>query len=185
MEFLELLKTLIGIFIGAAGAGVPLYLQLGKFRQELKEQRLKLETQEADHKQQLEQERKEHEQKLREGDIGLKDKESKSAQKDKINTEAEWKRIIEFRDAELVRLRERDDQQERQITSLWEKHIQCEKTEAAQSQKIIAQNEKIASNEGRIRNLEQRIDDLLKALIAHKLPAPPTEPDNAAHEGRT
>lgn len=154
MEFLDFLKYFISILVGAASAGVPLYLQLAKFKQELREQ-----------KQKLEEQQKEHDQKLKEGDISLKDKEAKVVQKDKINTEAEWKRIIEFRDAELVRLRERDDQQERQINTLWEKHIACEKTEAAQAERIKAQNEKIEANQARITTMETRLDELLKALI--------------------
>lgn len=150
MEFLEFLKVFLGIVIGAASAGIPLWIKIKRVQQQLQG-----------------------------GDIKLHEQAAKAANKDKINTEAEWKRIIEFRDAELVRLRERDDQQERQITELWNKNIECQRSEAAQGAKIEAQNDKIRSNEERIRHLETRMDELLKVLIVKA-----KENDNAAHERR-
>lgn len=122
MEWLDVIKYTISIVIGAASSGIPMWFQMRKLGQ-----------------------------KLREGD-------NKITNKERINAEAEWKRIIEFRDAELVHLRERDDQQERQLNDLWEKHIQCQRSEAAQGERIKA-------NEERIKSLEERVLELLKLAV--------------------
>lgn len=92
----------------------------------------------------------------------LKTEDNKITQREKINAEAEWKRIIEFRDAELVRLRERDDQQEKQIDDLWEKHVQCQRSEAAQAERIKA-------NEERIKSLEDKLSLFMTSALAPKI----------------
>lgn len=143
MEFLEFLKTLSTILLGAAASGIPLWFKVRSLNQKIKS----------------------GDQEIESGDIKIQQQRTKAVQQDKINSEAEWKRIIEFRDAELVRLRERDDQQERQITTLWEKHVACERNEAAQGEKIIAQDEKIKASEERIKSLENRLDEMLKNMI--------------------
>lgn len=143
---LDFVKQVITLLLGAVATGIPLWFRIKRLEQKLKE----------------------GDQALKSGDIKLRVEETRAVHKDKINTEAEWKRIIEFRDAELVRLRERDDQQERQITVLWDKHVECQRSEAAQAEKIKAQNDKITSNEERIKTMETRLDELLKALITQK-----------------
>lgn len=95
---------------------------------------------------------------IRKMNLKFKADENKLTSKERINAEGEWKRIIEFRDAELVRLRERDDQQERQLNDLWDKHIQCQRSEAAQAERIKA-------NEERIKSLEERVLELLKVAV--------------------
>lgn len=95
---------------------------------------------------------------IRKMNLKFKADENKISSKERINAEGEWKRIIEFRDAELVRLRERDDQQERQLNDLWDKHIQCQRSEAAQAERIKA-------NEERIKSLEERVLELLKVAV--------------------
>src|SRR5688572_27597270 len=117
MEWLELLKTVLSILAGAAASGVPLWYKVRSLSQKLQEGGIKLRGQEAKADQKAELAREEVD------------------QQKKINSEAEWKRIIEFRDAELTRLRERDDQQERQLLELWNKHIECQRNEAAQGEK--------------------------------------------------
>lgn len=99
--------------------------------------------------------------KMRQLSLKLRSDEGQVTNKERINAEAEWKRIIEFRDAEMVRLRERDDQQERQLKDLWEKHIQCQRSEATLG-------ERVKSNEERIKSLEEKILDLLKVSITPK-----------------
>ncbi len=101
--------------------------------------------------------------KLRQMGLKFKTEENKISSKERINAEAEWKRIIEFRDAELVRLRERDDQQERQLNDLWDKHIQCQRSEAAQAERIKSLEEKTKS-------LEERVLELLKVAVANQKP---------------
>lgn len=122
---LDELKLFLGIIIGAASSGLPLWY------------------------------------KMRQMSLKLRSDEGKISSKERINAEAEWKRIIEFRDSELVRLRERDDQQERQLNDLWDKHIQCQRSEAAQGERIKA-------NEERIKSLEERVLELLKVAVTNK-----------------
>lgn len=66
----------------------------------------------------------------------FKTEDSKQESKERINHEAEWKRIIEFRDAEMTRLRERDDQQEKKITELYAMNLECQKSEARSTERI-------------------------------------------------
>lgn len=106
---------------------------------------------------------------LRKLNLKFKTEENKISSKERINSEAEWKRIIEFRDAELVRLRERDDQQERQLNDLWEKHIACQRSEAAQGERIRSNEERIKYSEEKIRGLEEKLVDLLKVTVTAKI----------------
>lgn len=105
---------------------------------------------------------------IRKMNLRFKADENKITSKERINSEAEWKRIIEFRDAELVRLRERDDQQERQLNDLWDKHIQCQRNEAAQAERIRANEERAKANEDQIKVLNEKILELMKLLIPQK-----------------
>jgi len=150
--WLEFFKILVSIILGGAATGIPLWYKLRSLNLKIQEGGIKIEGQ-----------------KLK---LDRKDEESREEldQQKKINAEAEWKRIIEFRDAELVRLRERDDQQERQLMELWNKHIECQRTESAQAEKIKGQGERIEANEKQIAAMQKQLGDLLAALIAQQNP---------------
>lgn len=150
--WLELFKILISVLIGAAAAGIPLWRKIRKINLEIGEGNIKLHGQQAK--------------------MDRKDEEAREEldQAKKINSEAEWKRIIEFRDAELVRLRERDDQQERQLMELWKQHIECQRNEAAQGEKIKGQDSRIKANEDQIAAMQKQLGDLLAAVISNQKP---------------
>jgi chromosome segregation ATPase len=107
-----MLETLISAAVGAATAGIPLYF---KFRSAIAAIRKK------EHEQALE-----IQQKSEELNIQLQTKKNEQSKLHKIDTEAEWKRIIEARNEELASLRVRDDNQEKQILDLYNKHLKCE-----------------------------------------------------------
>ena len=97
--------------------------------------------------------------KIRSMSLAYKEKEHKFLEvshqlntKMNIDHEAEWKRIIEYRDQELVRLRDRDDQQDKALKDLYEKHIECKRNEAQQAQKINYLDERV-----------KRLEEILKS----------------------
>ncbi len=107
--------------------------------------------------------------KMRSLSLKLRSDENKVTNKEKINSEAEWKRIIEFRDAEMIRLRERDDQQERQLAELRQQNVNCQKNEAAQAEKIRANEERAKSNAEQIDRLDTKVMKLMELVITQKV----------------
>jgi chromosome segregation ATPase len=104
--------------------------------------------------------------KLRKANLVFKKSEIELNESKKINTEAEWKRILEYRDAELVQLRARDEAQEKQIRDLYEKHTQCETDKARNDEKIKANDEKIKSLEAKLEDKINQIKELETKLEA-------------------
>lgn len=124
---MDWIQTLISLAIGAVGGALPLYFKLKNFQ-------TKISKQVADNELEIEKKRAEHQ------------------KSNKIDTEAEWKRILEYRDAELTTLRARDEAQDRQIKDLFDKHVDCEKDKAR--------------NEARIEALERHYGDQIRRLEA-------------------
>ena len=110
----EWLKFLLSALGGASTVGFPLWWKIRKAQQKLQA----------------------GDQDLRKGDVDVQTKEHQLKVSTQIDSEAEWKRIIEFREADLVRLRDKDEQQEKRINDLYDKHVACQKNEAAQAEQI-------------------------------------------------
>lgn len=110
----EVLKWLLSALSGALTVGLPLWWKFRKAQQKLEAGA----------------------QELKKGDVDVQSKEHQLRVITQIDSEAEWKRIIEYRETELVRLRDKDEQQEKRINDLYDKHLACQKTEAAQAQQI-------------------------------------------------
>lgn len=87
---------------------------------------------------------------------------AKLTQQEKINVEAEWKRILEERAKEETRLRARDDEQDRQIKDLLDRFIKAETSRAA--------------GEERIRMLNDQVRQLMELLI-NRCPQCPSRPN--------
>lgn len=101
---------------------------------------------------------------IKEGNVDLQTKEHTFNVQSKIDSEAEWKRIIEYRDAELVRLREKDEQQEKKIQDLYEKHIECRTSEARQGEQLTALNKKVETMDAeRLANTRELIE--LRSIV--------------------
>lgn len=113
---MDLVQTLITALLGAAGGAIPLWIRLRNAQVGIKQKEAEL-------------------------DLAISEEKDKQSQHNKINTEAEWKRILEYRDAELLTLRARDEQQERQIKDLYEKHVKCE-TDKARTEARLESMEK-------------------------------------------
>lgn len=79
----------------------------------------------------------------------------------KINLEAEWKRLLDLRTDEITRLNKRDDEQQKEISSLQSQHAECQKSDARNS-------ERIKMNEERIKWLEETIIGLKADLLAQR-----------------
>lgn len=107
----QIMNLVIPGLVGAAGSGIPLFIQLRKANSEIKTAQAQLEVQ-------LEKQRNTNQNDAR------------------INIEAEWKRVIDEKNAELVRLRAKDDEQETKLTDLMNKHIECQKSEARNEVKL-------------------------------------------------
>ena len=120
---MEFYQAAITLILGAIASGIPLYFKIRTMSLSQKEKEQKF----LEIKHQLE-------------------------TKINIDHEAEWKRIIEFRDQELVRLRDRDDQQDKALKDLYEKHIECKRNEAQQAQRINYLDERI-----------KRLEEILKS----------------------
>lgn len=114
----EGLKFVLSALSGALTVGFPLWYKIRKAQQKLADSGIDIRA--KDEKLELEQRTKEHA-----FDV-----------QGKIDSEAEWKRILEYRDAELVRLRDRDEQQEKKLQDLYDKHVSCQRNEAAQAERI-------------------------------------------------
>jgi hypothetical protein len=88
-----------------------------------------------------------------------------------INKEGEWKRLLEEKDKELVRLRSKDDEQELKLGDLLTRHIECKQNEARQDERSKF-FEKRSEEQGReIKALTTKILQLEK-LIRERLNAP-------------
>lgn len=120
---MEFYQTTLTMIIGAIGSAIPLYFKIRS---------MSLSNKEKEHK--------------------LVEIKHQLATKVNIDHEAEWKRIIEYRDQELVRLRDRDDQQDKALKDLYEKHIECKRNEAQQAQRINYLEERI-----------KRLEEILKS----------------------
>lgn len=109
--FDQFLNQLIPAIVGAAGSGIPLYITLRKALADLRTSKAKL-------------------------DVELDRQKSDNVNVQKINTEGEWKRVIDEKNAELIRLRAKDDEQENKLTDLLNKHIECQKGEARNDERL-------------------------------------------------
>lgn len=114
-EWVKLLASAIG---GAGTASVLLWYKFKSYQQRLKEKDQLLNQQQQTN------------------DLVTQSKEHDLRVKGQIDSEAEWMRIIQYRDNELIRLRDKDEQQEKKISDLYEKHLGCQKSEAAQGERI-------------------------------------------------
>jgi hypothetical protein len=107
----QIMNQIIPGLVGAAGSGIPLYIALRKALAELRDSRAKL-------------------------DVELERQKADNTNAQKINTEAEWRRVIDEKNSELVRLRAKDDEQEAKIADLLNRHIECQKSEARNEVKL-------------------------------------------------
>lgn len=131
--------------IGAASTGVPLWIQLRKAFAEIR-------------------------QTTANADLDIKKKAKELSNADKINAEAEWRRVIDEKDKELVRLRAKDDEQEVKIENLLNRHIECKQNEARQDERA-KYYERRSDEQGReIKALMSKILQLEK-LIREKFDA--------------
>lgn len=128
MTWEAIVQTLVTVVGGAAMSGVPLWIQLRKARVDAN----KSET---------------------DNELSARSKENEIEAANKISVEAEWKRLLDFRQTELLRLQARDNEQEAKIVQLQSQHMECEKKEARN-------DERIKMNEERIRSLEEKIFEL-------------------------
>lgn len=133
---IEEIKILLSILTTAAVTGIPLYY---KYRQVM----LKLKEKEA------------------EVDIKVKTEESKLHNTEELNKESAWKRLLEIHEAENTKLRARDDAQEKKLDDLMERNIQCQRSEAALTERLKA-------TEDRVRFLEEKILVLLQTALTPK-----------------
>lgn len=53
---------------------------------------------------------------------------------------------------------------------LWNKHIECQRNESAQAEKIKGQDARIEANEKQIAAMQKQLGELLGALIAQQNP---------------
>jgi len=115
-------QMILSALIGALTAGIPLYAKIRSINLQFKKDGLKVDA----------------------DAVKLQEKQS-------INKEAEWKRILDERAAAEAKLRERDDEQERKISDLLSRFIESERSGAAKDE--------------RIKMLGERIDFLTKLLL--------------------
>ena len=106
----QIFQVALPAIVGAATTGIPLYIQLRKAFAEIRQSTENLE-------------------------LEVKKKAQDIVQTDVINKEAEWKRIINEKNDELVRLRAKDDEQEGKISDLLNRHIECKQNEARQDER--------------------------------------------------
>lgn len=132
---MEYIISGISGIIGAAAAGIPLWIMLRRLNVELKAKNNELDNQQ------------------READLVLDTKEHDLEKQIHIDKEAEWKRIIDERNEEIKRLRERDDAQEAKLHTLFEKSVACEKNEARHEVMIKMGDAKIATLEEVVKEL--------------------------------
>lgn len=115
---MEVVLNFISGLIGAAVTGVPLWRQIKKIKAESAKDAQKLGNRQV-----------EIDEKKAQADIDI-------GQQNIINKEAEWKRIIDRQDTELLRLRDRDDAQEKQLMDLFGRFIEAQKSEARKDEQI-------------------------------------------------
>lgn len=133
--FACVLSAVVGAFVSA----VPVWITLKRTNAELKKQ---------------------HGETL----LLLKKGEQSLALEGKINTEAEWKRVIDEKDKELVRLRSKDDEQEGKLTDLLNRHIECKQNEARQDERSKNLSERCDRQDGDIKALTNKILHLERLL---------------------
>ena len=129
---METWQVLLSSGMGALASGIPLYIKLRSALTKIKSGEHSLET------------------KI------LTDEHDLDKQK-QIDSEAEWKRILEFRDLELQRLRDRDEQQERQLTELRTQNLDCVKRDAKNEERILHQGNEIQFLKQEILELKSRL----------------------------
>lgn len=133
MDWLNTLFDLVvPALIGAATAGIPLWVKLRRANIKLDGERYNLDRRKSSELHELE-------------------------TKKQIDAEAEWKRILEFRDLELQRLRDRDEQQERQLTELRTQNLECAKRDARNEERINNQGAEIKYLKDEILQLKTRL----------------------------
>lgn len=118
-------------------AGIPLYIKLRNALFQLDKKRAEL-------------------------DLALKAQSQEQAKAVKIDSEAEWKRILESREAEIASLRARDELQDKQIRDLYDKHLDCEKERARNEERIKAVEK---HSDDKIKFLQDQIQDLKRLLM--------------------
>lgn len=138
-----IIQWAIAIAIGASAVGIPLYAKIRKLGQDIKLGQVEVDSKEAD-----------------------------VVRKEQLNAAEEFQRIIKFRDDEIKRLMERDEQQERKIQELYDKHLDCAKNEARQDERSKMNTEKILALERKVMMLEM--------LLHEKPPAPQNVTINTA-----
>ncbi len=154
-----MLETIMGQFIpaviGAAGSGIPLYLTLRKALAELRDSKARL-------------------------DVELQRQTNENANAQKINTEGEWKRVIDEKNVELTRLRAKDDEQENKLADLLNKHIECQKTEARNDERLKNYGETTREQTRQIKALTTKLLQLDKLIRGNN--APVNESGSRTHE---
>lgn len=151
----QLLSQFIPGIIGAAGSGLPLYIALRKALADLRDSKAKL-------------------------DVELDRQKADNTNAQKINTEAEWKRVIDEKNAELIRLRAKDDEQENKLTDLMNKHIECQKNEARNDEKLKNFGETTKEQTRQIKALTTKLLQLDKLVRGTN--APVSQGSSGTHE---
>lgn len=151
---MDWLQTLVSGLLGAATTGIPLWIKLRNANIGFKKKEAEL-------------------------DIQIDKKKAEQVKINKIDTEAEWKRILEARNEELSTLRARDDVQEGQIKDLYQKHMECEKDKARNEAKLEAMEryykERIDRLEVELRELHNTLRGW-KDAVSNGTPAPGCPP---------
>lgn len=152
---MDWIQALISALGGAATVGVPLWIKLRNANVGIKKREAEL-------------------------DIEITKKKAEQDETNKINTEGEWKRILQYRDAELQTLRSRDEAQDKQISDLYNKHIDCEKERARNEAKIEALEKHYGNQIDTLKAeiLELRL--LLKGGLNNAVPQGTTAPGHSA-----
>lgn len=115
---MDVVLNFLSGLIGAAATGIPLWRQIKKIKAESAKDAQKLDAKQVD-----------IDEKKAKVEIDLE-------QLQIINKEAEWKRIIDLQSTELIRLRDRDDAQEKQLLDLYGRFIEAQKSEARKDEQI-------------------------------------------------
>lgn len=153
----QIFQIALPAITGALAVGIPLWIQLRKAFAEISQGKATAELQAKERNSQIE--------------LEAKKKAQEMTQNDKINVEAEWKRVLNEKDTELVKLRAKDDEQEAKIDNLLTRHIECKQNEARQDERAKFY-EKRSEEQGReIKALTSKIGQLEK-LIRERLNAP-------------
>lgn len=121
-------------------AVTPVYLTLRKVKAELSESREKL-------------------------TVAMRRENSVLDEEQRINIEAQWKRVLKEREEELIRLRAKDDEQESKIGDLLNRHIECKENEARTDEKLKTSDQRRRAMNRQIKALTTKLlelDNLLK-----------------------